>query len=109
MCDERFFGLEKKRYETAGINSELDIEYRLLLWQLVDELRDSEVEIDYLQVFEFSVDSVDGRKVQILEHRQECPDYKMVYQFGEVENFVQAKIYVIDDGDHCTMLFASEY
>ncbi|MGN0604624.1 MAG: DUF960 family protein [Oscillospiraceae bacterium] len=36
------------------------------------------------------------------------PQYRKEYQFCTETN-VTAKVYVIDDGDHCTMLLAEEY
>ena len=47
-----------------------------------------------------------------IEHTQEEPERTMVYYVGgdlEVESVVGKTVFVIDDGDHSTMLFASEY
>ena len=62
------------------------------------------VEKDYLQVFNLSV--VNG--IQRVEHKQEVPDYQNTYAVL-VANPIDAKIFVIDDGDYSTMLLAEEY
>lgn len=89
------------RYLTQGVQSEIPFELQLILWQLIDELPEPK---DYLQVFRlFSSD--DKQKVV---HEQEEPEYKKDYVF-KVDDPVEANIYVIDDGDHSTMLLAEEY
>lgn len=78
----------------------------MFLWSLLDNLvAKKAVEPDYLQVFELSGES--GK--QKIIHRQEEPDYQAVYRFDKVANPLHSKLYVIDDGGHCTMLLCSEY
>lgn len=61
---------------------------------------------DYLQVFEFTVE---GNKQRII-HSQEEPEYKREYLLKLTDAlFFVGKIFVIDDGDHSTMILASEY
>lgn len=72
-----------------------------ILWYMVDTMS---AEKDYLQVFELSVNN--GQ--QHIVHKQEQPDYLMEYTFN-VTDPIAAKIYVIDDGSHSTMLLAEEY
>ena len=48
-----------------------------------------------------------GRKLKIV-HTQECPDYRKEYLLlSDVP--ITAKIYVINDETHATMLFCEEY
>lgn len=112
MAEKTHFDLSKKRYETEGINTRLNILYRFLIWQLIDELGEN-MDLDYLQVFELkSKELVDEKGKVIYEmtltHSQEIPEYSNSYIF-RVEEPVNEKIYVIDDGDYATMLFAHEY
>ncbi len=111
-----YFGLDKKRCETRRIADELDVSYRFILWTLVDSLRDDKnTDIDYLQVFEFICDT-DGAitkdptktYMQRIIHTQEVPEYRKEYDFP-AGSVINGKIFVIDDGDHCTMLWADEY
>ena len=46
--------------------------------------------------------------LQIVHHTSEQPQFEMTY-IAEAEKPVTAKVYIIDDGEHCTMLLAEEY
>ena len=74
---------------------------QFFLWSCIDMLP---VKTDYLQVFEL-VAVPNGLKVI---HKQEIPEYKKEYLIP-CEQALTAKIFVIDDGKHATMLFADEY
>ena len=108
--------MDKKRYETRGIAEDLEVLYRFILWSLVDSLRDNkDVQMDYLQVFELSCDTDEktlcvsqNTYKQRIVHSQEQPEYRVEYEIS-VETPINGKIFVIDDGDHCTMLWADEY
>ena len=106
MC---YFGPEKKRYETRGIKTNLPIEYRLLLWLLIDDMREN-VKMDYLQIFKFYVEKNEaGILVQRITHCQEVEKFSHTYEFQLGDVWLRENVYVIDDGEQCTMLWASEY
>ena len=43
---------KNNRYMTRGIKETLDISLQMMLWKMVDDLKESkEIELDYLQVF----------------------------------------------------------
>ena len=88
------------RYCTSTIISTVPKVYMNIMWEKIDELPEDR---DYLQVFEFFKE--DGR--QKFRHRaeepQHCTEYDCALPVPDM------KIYVIDDGDHSTMLFADEY
>lgn len=112
MHKENYFGIEKKRYETKGVMEELDVLYRFLIWTLIDALK-SGMELDYLQVFEFKTESetnaITPKNYTLkLIHSQEEPEYKKEYVLP-VKSVINGKIFVIDDGDHVTMMWADEY
>ena len=97
---------QSKRYVTRGVIDRVPSAVQDFLWNLVDNLvARNEVEIDYLQVFELG--QAENGSQQII-HKQEVPEYHAVYQFGKVENPLNIKVYVIDDGGICTMLLPSE-
>ena len=101
MMKRKFKGA---RYVTRGINGSVNYELQLLLWDLIDQL---DVEQDYLQVFK-----LEDKKGEVkLTHRQEEPDYSKDYILKAKEFSIEMdnKIFVIDDGDYATMMFASEY
>ena len=99
-----------KRYMTRGIDHKLPMELILFLWERIDELKAiSNGNMDYLQVFDLTaIKEVDVAENQMIIHRTEVPEYKKSYALL-VDDPIAEKIYVIDSGDHCTMLFASEY
>lgn len=99
------------RFATRGVVHRLDPMMQVHLWQMVDTLcQQHPVKPDYLQVFDLTpIDppAPDGCN-QSITHRQEQPQYQTTNEIS-VETPVTAKIFVIDDGSHCTMLFANEY
>ena len=99
------FNVGKSRYETKGINERLCLDYRITIWKLIEKLS-KEVELDYLQVFEFSIEE---GKVQKIRHSQEVPEYEKTYIVPMVDDGIEGKVFVIDDGKYSTMLWADEY
>ena len=89
------------RYLTRGIEATIPPHLQALLWNLIDLLP---LERDYLQVFWLEPFG----EMQKIVHTSEEPEYKKVLLFPS-DNPINAKIYVIDDDDHTTMLLASEY
>ena len=96
-----------KRYITCGISNAIPEDIQLALWSMIDNFRTStDIEVDYLQVFRLSIQN--GK--QKIIHRQEepvyCNEILIAFIWNPVEN---AKIFVIDDGEHSTMMLAEEY
>jgi len=96
-----------KRYITSGIAHEIPDEIQLALWIMIDNLRRStNIKLDYLHVFWLF--NQDGK--QKIIHSQEQPEYRnevlIAFHCQPVE---KAKIFVIDNGKHSTMMLANEY
>ena len=98
---EVFMMKEEKRYITRGIQAELPGWLVNLLWFLRDGMQVEKK--DYLQIFRLSRMATGQR----IEHEQEQPPYKKTLDVP-CENAVDAKVYIIDDGTHVTMLLADE-
>lgn len=81
---------------------EIPFELQLFMWALIAQLPEPK---DYLQVFRLSVSE---KGTQRIVHEQEEPEYRKEYDI-QVDTHVNAKVYVIDDGGHSTMLLAEEY
>jgi hypothetical protein len=96
------------RYITRGVKQEIPLFLQLFMWNCIDEFREQGKELDYLQVFELSCKGGEGISLQSIEHRQEVPEYKKKFVIP-CEDPITAKIFVIDDGEHSTMLLAQEY
>lgn len=97
------------RYVTRGINEEVDIRLQLIMWSMIDKLKDEgNVELDYLQVFKIRKEE---NKI-VINQSQEVPEYSCKYEI-EIEDVQlddEIKVYVIDNGtEGITMLFPWEY
>ncbi|MDU1568626.1 MAG: DUF960 family protein [Clostridium sp.] len=96
------------RYVTRGVNEEVDVRLQLIMWSMIDKLKDEgNVELDYLQVFKIRKE---GKKI-VISQSQEVPEYSCTYEI-ELEDIQiddEIKVYVIDSGEYSTMLFPSEY
>ena len=91
-----------QRYATRGVADELPIMTQVFLWGLIDTMEIEEQ--DYLQVFTLSVEN----GLQKVLHKQEIPEYSAEYLIPSTKP-ITAKVFVIDDEIHSTMLLASEY
>lgn len=96
------------RYITAGVQNEILLEVQLFMWNCIDTLKEQGKEVDYLQVFELSKERADDVFYQKIEHRQEVPEYSMTYRLFHKE-MIDAKVFIIDDGEHSTMMLSNEY
>ena len=96
------FEKSKGRYLTRGVDKEIPIDIQIFMWKTVDNMPEPK---DYLQVFNLTVQN----GLQIIRHTSEKPKYEMTYILTTLTKAVTAKVYIIDDGDHCTMLLAEEY
>lgn len=97
------FELEN-RFCTKGINNKIPLATQLILWKMIDDLKEQDIQLDYLQVFKLT----NKTGVQAVEHSQEQPEYSYTLTIPLVEPLT-TKIFVIDNKDYSTMLLASEY
>lgn len=95
------FIFDNKRYVTCGIDNEVPQTLQMVIWDLIETMP---ADNDYLQVFDLSVDN----GLQKIVHSQEEPEYKKEHCYV-ADSPITAKIYVIDDETHSTMLLAEEY
>lgn len=98
---------DKEKYISKGINEKLSVDLIALLWLMIDEIK-SKTDLDYLQIFNLSIDEQDGVKVQKIIHEQEIPEYKnSIYVLCDKP--VNAKVYCIDSEEYATMILSNEY
>lgn len=95
------FEKSKGRYLTRGVDAEIPLYLQVFLWECMDRMPEPK---DYLQVFRLSGD----HGLQVVYHTAEQPQFAMTY-FVLAEKSITAKVYIMDDGEHCTMLLAEEY
>ena len=91
-----------KRFVTSGIAEKVPLELQMIMWNMIDTMDKPR---DYLQVFDLSEEN--GK--QKIVHSQEQPEYMKEYLFETDTPFLCAKIFVIDDVTHSSMLFNYEY
>ncbi|MDD7184217.1 MAG: DUF960 domain-containing protein [Oscillospiraceae bacterium] len=96
------FENNKGRYLTRGVDAEIPLDIQIFMWEAVDNMPEPK---DYLQLFNLSVEN----GLQVIKHTSEQPKFEMTYILTALTKAVTAKVYIIDDGDHCTMLLAEEY
>lgn len=96
-----------KRYITCGISCTIPDEIQFALWIMIDNLRtNSNIEVDYLQVFRLSNQNGKQKIIHSQEQPEYCNEILVAFIWNPVEN---AKIFVVDDGTHSTMMLAEEY
>lgn len=105
------FDTQENRYITREVNEQVPKEIQLRCLQLIDEkVKQVEIQLDYLQIFEFNRD--DQRATITIIHRQEEPffiDYHECRITDALANFQIKELWVIDDHTHQTMLLPEEY
>ncbi|MGX7699097.1 DUF960 domain-containing protein [Enterococcus faecium] len=101
------FQNKEQRYVTKGVVDRLSMELQVLCWNLIDQKVQKQLPLDYLQIFEFSIEKGN----QKLVHRQEEPEERKEYLISPKLrlNSVSQKIWVIDSGEYQTMLLPEEY
>ena len=93
---------ENQKFITRGVLSTIPAELADLMWHIVLTMEVEEK--DYLQVFRLTKTPAG----QHIVHEQEQPPYR--YELDvPCDDAVDAKVFVIDDLTHSTMLLAEEY
>ena len=93
---------DDQKFLTRGIESEIHAWLVHLMWHMVLTMEVKEK--DYLQVFTLTKTPTG----QHIVHEQEQPRYR--YELDvPCDDAVDAKVFVIDDSTHSTMLLAEEY
>lgn len=93
---------ENPKYITRGVQGEIPDSLMVLMWQMIAAMRTAQK--DYLQVFILTKTPTG----QHIVHTQEQPPYR--YELDvHCKCAIDAKVYVIDDKTHSTMLLSSEY
>lgn len=99
---------KRTRFATAGVAHAMPLDLQVFLWDIIEQEIAIRDDVDYLQVFSFT------RKDSLLVilYSQEEPDINKQFCCDfrdEFDEFIDSKVYVIDDSTHSTMLFAHEY
>ena len=96
----------QSKYVTQGVTETIPSYIQNILWFMVEKMVVDKK--DYLQIFVLDAITVKGKVIQKVIHMQEQPAYKKEHLLP-VTDAIKAKVYIIDDKSHSTMLLASEY
>ncbi len=94
---------------TQGVATTVPVDLQQRLWSLLDKKRCQGVKLDYLQIFELTIECAFGEVFQKVVHRQEVPPFAETYYYREIVESINAKVWIIDSDEYVTMLLASEY
>lgn len=99
-----------KKYSTRGIANNVDLDIQLMIWSMIDEWKSKGKKLDYLQVFDLSMETAMGKVYQKIVHYQEFPKIEEEVYFKCWRPIFFKTIWVIDNGDGtAVMLFPNEY
>ena len=94
---------------TQGVATTVPVDLQQRLWSLLDKKRCQGVKLDYLQIFELTIECAFGEVFQKIVHRQEVPPFSETYYYRGLVEPINAKVWIIDSDEYVTMLLASEY
>ena len=98
---------ESDKFITRGVAGTIPTELQMFLWNSIGNIPSGTR--DYLQVFRLAGRRQGSSVLQEVVHSQEEPEYSARYLLESRGRPVSAKIFVIDDVTHATMLLAEEY
>lgn len=96
------------KFKTQGVDINVSMLVQNAIWDFVERRKQTKIPLDYLQIFNLSPATKEGKTVQAIECIQEQPAYKQLLYIPTSFTILE-KIYLIDDVDHVTMLLAREY
>jgi hypothetical protein len=98
---------ESDKFITRGVAGTIPPDLQAFLWDSIHKIpADAR---DYLQVFKLAGRPKGCAVLQEIVHSQEEPEYSARYLIDICGRPVCAKVFVIDDVTHATMLLAEEY
>lgn len=104
--NERF---SSDKYATKGVSERVPLDTQLALWSILDKRKQRGDTLDCLQVFDLTIELVDGEPLQVVRNRQEQPPHEETIYLDVTEPVEGITLWVIDSGEYCTMLFPNEY
>lgn len=103
------YDFKGQKYVTSGVWDRIPPDIRKTMFNGIEMMRlKTDNQLDYLQIFRLETFGQDGIFVLNIKHEQEVPEAEIHYVLT-VRKEINEKVYVIDDGEHVTMLLAEEY
>lgn len=98
-----------KQYSTREVAETLGLDIQIILWEMIDKWIKEDIIVDYLQVYELSIEFACGEVYQKIIHSQEIPNKIETLYYKNVSHPITAKIYIIDEGGNAVMMFSDQY
>lgn len=100
---------DNERFSTRGIHENIPLVLQVIIWQMIDDLKEKKKKIDYLQMFELEFDT----KCLKIHHSSERPKYSNTFQFhvgGVVADSSKASltIWVMNEKQYSLIMFPEE-
>lgn len=111
----KYYEKDKPIAMTAGLMHTLNDAWILYLLSFLQQLRKTDIEMDYLQIFVISQQKEDSKVYWKVKHSQEVPEWERLYTIPVTKenstdcSFTNLKVYAIDDGEHITFMLPEEY
>ncbi len=99
----------EKQYSTRKIAEEIGTDLKMIMWSMIEKWKNENVKVDYLQVYELSIEFACGQVYQKIRHSQEISKKTEILYFKNVDCPVNAKIFIIDEDGNGVMMFSHEY
>lgn len=97
------------RYSTRAVADEIDLEIQLILWELIEQLKLGNKELDYLQVFQLSTVKINHHLYQKIIHKTEVPRMVDTYYYN-LPNPINTTLWIVDNGDgNAVLMRPDEY
>ena len=96
-----------ERYISQGVKRQVPLPLSATLWFILDKVKNSSEELEYVQMFKLSACHEDGKTFQIIEHIHEGDVDSSLIRIESEETFT-GTILIVDDGVATVMCFPSE-
>jgi len=97
------------KYATSQVASSVGVDLQVILWELITKWKNEDVKLDYLQIYELSVEYAGGEVFQKVIHRQADPSRTEVLYYKTVRHPIDAAIYIVSSEEGAKMMFSSEH
>jgi len=97
------------KYATSLIASSVGVDLQIILWELITKWRNEDVKLDYLQIYDLSVEYAGGEVFQKVIHRQGTPGKTEIFYYKTVRHPIDATIWIVGSEEGAKMMFPSEY
>ena len=103
-------GRKITRYATANLVNQLPEDLQRLLWAILDTFLSEMKGVDYLQVFELSIEIRSGKPMQNIQHRQEVPPLQRKIGLFQVTKPYKGTVWIyLDFEGHQTMMLLEDW